>query len=267
MSAAASRAPLALATALSLSAPVLAFLAIARLAGAERGADGLPDPAALTTAGLLLFAAGFVDWIDGTVARRLGVSGSLGRFVDLHCDAVASAVPPAFVLVWLPSTLGGAALPGWPATLAAALFVAAVALRHAVVSERQTATAVTRESVFRGLVTPPYLHLSAGWLVVLGSETSLPGTTLDLPALLAGNSAVLAGLFALGAGLINTSLPYLRAGELALRSPWPWWVALGGVALVHPGLALVAMQVFYVATPLWLRLGLLRQTPYRLRRR
>ncbi|MEM1343866.1 MAG: CDP-alcohol phosphatidyltransferase family protein [Pseudomonadota bacterium] len=257
------RARLALATGLSLAAPALAFLAVAQLIAAPRSADGLTDPATLMLAGLLLFAAGFVDWIDGTVARRLGVSGSFGRFLDLHCDAVASAVPPALVLIWLPPRLGGAVLPAWPMVLVALAFVVAVVLRHAIVCERQTTKAVTREDVFRGLVTPPYLHLCAGWLIVLGAGPVLPGTTLDIGALLAANSGVLAGLFALGVVLINTALPYLRAGTLALRSPWPWWLMLGAVALVHPGLGLVAMQLFYILTPLWLRLGLLRAEPYR----
>lgn len=251
-----------LASSLSLSAPVLVFAALMVFVSASEGPGGYRDAATLTLTGILLFLAGFVDWIDGAVARKLGVSGSIGRFLDLYCDAVGTSIPLAAFLALSPVTFLGNALGPIASYGAAAIFIGAVVMRHAIVSDQQTREGVTRHPEFQGLVSPPLLHLMAGWMILSASSNTIPFTDVSIGMLAQENSIWVVVLFFCSAALILTKLPYLRAEDLALRTPWPWWCLLGYTIYLNIGLAWFGLQVWYILTPALLKAKVLRRARY-----
>lgn len=248
----------------SAAAPALVFVALVLFvtAEAEKAVSGLPRDEILILCGTLMISAGFIDWIDGTVARKLGVAGSVGRFLDLYCDAVGTSIPPALIIALIPLTIAGTPLPSVLAIIVGAVFIGAVVMRHAKISEQQTYEGVVRHDVFSGLVTPPLLHLTAGWLIMLGSSAELPFAEITLGLLARENTGIVCLIFALSAVLILTRLSYLRAEDLALRTPWPWWILLAYIAYLNLGLAWFSLQVYYIATPLLLKLNVLRDKRY-----
>jgi len=77
---------------------VLILTPATRMVQMDRGMVIITLPPGIRWATLLLLAAGLVDFLDGFIARALGVSSELGKQLDSLSDVVSFGVAPSMIL-------------------------------------------------------------------------------------------------------------------------------------------------------------------------
>lgn len=124
----------------------------------------------ITAASLVLLAA-FFDFLDGMVARILGVSGELGKQLDSLADMVSFGLVPAFFALYLLDVLDGI-----PGSAPAALRAMAPLLMAAMAAYRLAMFNIdSRQSDrFIGVPTPA---VALFWLSLLLIREGEPGST------------------------------------------------------------------------------------------
>lgn len=199
-----------------------------------------------------------MDFLDGFVARRLGVSSPIGKELDSLADMVSFGVLPGLVLLRMSGGLtagvgwlDGGAFPGWPlllislAALQVPLF-SAVRLAKFNVDTRQ-------EDQFIGVPTPANTLLVVSlWMIAELHPQSWAGQWLHLPWLIAGLSLLLSYLLVAPLPLLalkfkdfswrqNRSRYVLLAGSALLIALFQY-LALPAVFLLYLGLSLFALR-------------------------
>lgn len=184
----------------------------------------------LATVGI--FAAMFLDAMDGRVARMTNTQSAFGEQMDSLSDMVSFGAAPALIAYeW---TLRGLGRWGW---IAAFVYCACAALRLA---RFNVNTGVVDKRYFQGLPSPAAAALVAGFIWLM-TEYGFPPKDLAWP------------MFALTlyAGLtMVTNVPFYSFKDLSLKRSVPFasivLVALGiAVINIHPPTVLFCLFVLY----------------------
>lgn len=206
----------------------------------------------LILAALFVYAAMLFDFLDGRVARLVGIESRFGAELDSLSDIVSFGAAPAAI------AMGFFALESVPRRFAwpmLAVYVTCAGLRLA---RYNVSREVTPMQHFRGLPTPAAAGAALGWVLLWadlrGAHHDLSGwVSLALPVAMAF----------LGV-LMVSRLPYLHVGErlAAQRRPMRQ-VALALVVLA--ALAFFYKYAFVVGFNLYVVLGIASWVVRRLR--
>jgi len=179
-----------------------------------------------------IFAAMFLDAMDGRVARMTNTQSAFGEQMDSLSDMVSFGAAPALIAYeWTLRDLGRW---GW---IAAFVYCACAALRLA---RFNVNTGVVDKRYFQGLPSPAAAALVAGFIWLM-TEYGIPPNELAWP------------MFAmtLYAGLtMVTNVPFYSFKDLSLKRSVPFaaivLVALGiAVINIHPPTVLFCLFVLY----------------------
>ncbi|TNF57319.1 MAG: CDP-diacylglycerol--serine O-phosphatidyltransferase [Burkholderiales bacterium] len=179
-----------------------------------------------------IFAAMFLDAMDGRVARMTNTQSAFGEQMDSLSDMVSFGAAPALIAYeW---TLRGLGRWGW---IAAFVYCACAALRLA---RFNVNTGVVDRRYFQGLPSPAAAALVAGFIWLM-TEHGISPQDLAWP------------MFALTlyAGLtMVTNVPFYSFKDLSLKKSVPFasivLVALGiAVINIHPPTVLFCLFVLY----------------------
>lgn len=179
-----------------------------------------------------IFAAMFLDSMDGRVARMTNTQSAFGEQMDSLSDMVSFGAAPALIAYeWTLRDLGRW---GW---IAAFVYCACAALRLA---RFNVNTGVVDKRYFQGLPSPAAAALVAGFIWLM--------TELEVP-----RADLAWAMFALTlyAGLtMVTNVPFYSFKDLSLKRSVPFaaivLVALGiAVINIHPPTVLFGLFVFY----------------------
>ncbi len=179
-----------------------------------------------------IFAAMFLDGMDGRVARLTNTQSAFGEQMDSLSDMVSFGVAPAlFTYEW---ALRGLGRWGW---VAAFVYVACAALRLA---RFNVNVAVVDKRYFQGLPSPAAAALVAGcvWLLDDAGVTGAQVSWLMFAVVL------YAGL------TMATNVPFYSFKEFHLKKSVPFAVIVAialGIAVIniHPPTVLFALFVVY----------------------
>ncbi len=190
-------------------------------------------------AAMAIFVAGFLDGMDGRVARLTNTQSAFGAQLDSLSDMVSFGVAPALVVFsWGLGPLGRL---GWALAF---IYVAGAALRLA---RFNTQIETTDNRYFSGLASPPAAALVAS-MVWLSVENGLQGDTLPLAlSVLAGIVTALAGI------LMVTNVSYTSFKGIDFKGRVPFVMALLiplfiAVVSIDPPLILLAISVTYMVS-------------------
>lgn len=179
-----------------------------------------------------IFAAMFLDGMDGRVARLTNTQSAFGEQMDSLSDMVSFGVAPAlFTYEW---ALRGLGRWGW---VAAFVYVACAALRLA---RFNVNVAVVDKRYFQGLPSPAAAALVAGCVWLLDDA----GVTGHEVAWLMFAVVLYAGL------TMATNVPFYSFKEFHLKRSVPFAVIVAvalGIAVIniHPPTVLFALFVAY----------------------
>jgi len=205
----------------------------------------------------ILMGAAFFDRLDGTVARRLGLTEPLpedegkggiafGALLDDISDGISFAIAPGVIFYMVIPTLSGLGETGWPWGLIALVYVLAGFARLAYFTLDKTPI----PGFFKGMPVPAAaLLVSSAIEIAAQTSQSAPAWTFA--------AAATAGVMMLGAAVVMNLYPvhYLHIGRFMSRHPTMTWVATGiSVLLVFTpafGVALLAVMLAYVLSPLY----------------
>jgi CDP-diacylglycerol--serine O-phosphatidyltransferase len=188
---------------------------------------------------LAVIAAGFLDGMDGRVARLTNTQSAFGAELDSLADMVSFGVAPALVVFsWGLGPLGRF---GWAFAF---IYIAGAALRLA---RFNTQIDTADKRFFSGLASPAAagLIVSMVWLAV---DRGLEGTELPLAL------SVVAGIATASAGvLMVTNIPYHSFKGVNLRGRVPFVIALlvplvFAVIMVDPPLMLLIIGAAYACS-------------------
>jgi CDP-diacylglycerol---serine O-phosphatidyltransferase len=184
----------------------------------------------LATVGI--FAAMFLDSMDGRVARMTNTQSAFGEQMDSLSDMVSFGAAPALIAYeWALRDLGRW---GW---IAAFVYCACAALRLA---RFNVNTGVVDKRYFQGLPSPAAAALVSGFIWLM-TESEVPAAELSWPMF----------FLTLYAGLtMVTNVPFYSFKDLSLKKSVPFaaivLVALGiAVINIHPPTVLFGLFVLY----------------------
>lgn len=184
----------------------------------------------LATVGI--FAAMFLDSMDGRVARMTNTQSAFGEQMDSLSDMVSFGAAPALVAYeWALRDLGRW---GW---IAAFVYCACAALRLA---RFNVNTGVVDKRYFQGLPSPAAAALVSGFIWLM-TESEVPAADVSWPMF----------FLTLYAGLtMVTNVPFYSFKDLSLKRSVPFaaivLVALGiAVINIHPPTVLFGLFVLY----------------------
>ncbi len=185
---------------------------------------------------IAIVVAGFLDALDGKIARLTKTTSEFGVQYDSMSDLVAFGVAPAVLLFsWALSDLGRI---GW---IIAFLYMCCVALRLARFNTSPS------DKVFHGLASP----------AAAGTMATMVWTWVDnLPSVVNLQVATLVGVFTTVVALLMVSnLQYYSPKNI--KGPMPFIYVLGGVllfivvAVYPPGMLLCLGLVYALSGPAW----------------
>jgi CDP-diacylglycerol--serine O-phosphatidyltransferase len=198
------------------------------------------------------------DFLDGFVARRLGVSSPIGKELDSLADMVSFGVLPGLVLFRMSGALqaGEAWLeagtwPGWQMIL-----IGLASLQVPIFSAARLAKFnidVRQSDHFIGVPTPANTILIVSlWMIATLHPDAWVGQALAWPWLIAGLGLVLSGLLVAELPLLalkfkdftwahNRSRYLLLGGSAALLICFQY-LALPAVFLLYLGLSVIALR-------------------------
>lgn len=184
----------------------------------------------LATVGI--FAAMFLDSMDGRVARMTNTQSAFGEQMDSLSDMVSFGAAPALIAYeWALRDLGRW---GW---IAAFVYCACAALRLA---RFNVNTGVVDKRYFQGLPSPAAAALVSGFIWLM-TESEVPAADLSWPMF----------FLTLYAGLtMVTNVPFYSFKDLSIKKSVPFaaivLVALGiAIINIHPPTVLFGLFVLY----------------------
>jgi CDP-diacylglycerol--serine O-phosphatidyltransferase len=185
--------------------------------------DGRVQIAALALVGCVIF-----DGLDGSLARKLGVSTPFGAQMDSLADMCSFGIAtPVVAYTWM---VGGA--PGLLVGLACALVAICAAVRLA-----------------RFNVSPKNGDYFTGVPTTIAAAILALFTLLDPDP--AGWMALLVGALAL---LMVSEFPYVKLGRVLRLPPWLWLVPTAGALMDVPTTFTLGVVAYLLSGPLlWLR--------------
>ena len=179
-----------------------------------------------------IFAAMFLDGMDGRVARLTNTQSAFGEQMDSLSDMVSFGVAPAlFTYEW---ALRGLGRWGW---VAAFVYVACAALRLA---RFNVNVAVVDKRYFQGLPSPAAAALVAGFVWLL-DDAGVTGAQV---------SWLMFGVMLYAGLTMATNVPFYSFKEFHLKKSVPFAVIVAialGIAVIniHPPTVLFALFVAY----------------------
>ena len=179
-----------------------------------------------------IFAAMFLDGMDGRVARLTNTQSAFGEQMDSLSDMVSFGVAPAlFTYEW---ALRGLGRWGW---VAAFVYVACAALRLA---RFNVNVAVVDKRYFQGLPSPAAAALVAGFVWLL-DDAGVTGAQV---------SWLMFGVMLYAGLTMATNVPFYSFKEFHLKKSVPFAVIVAialGIAVIniHPPTVLFALFVVY----------------------
>lgn len=203
------------------------------------------ETAALTCA-VLIFAAAFMDFLDGRIARATNTCSAFGAQYDSMADLVSFGVTPA----WMMYVYSLQAFPRGGLTVCV-WFITCVALRLA----RFNANVENTHGAFNGLPCPPAAGTLASFVILI--ET-LPRLQLGIPVPSGESMApwIAFGMFGLG-WLMVSRTPYQSFKSVNAAKPRPVRVALTflvfGYAIWAVPQLLFPIAILYILTGLVIR--------------
>lgn len=191
--------------------------------------------------------AGFLDLLDGSLAKLLNATSVAGGIFDSLSDLVTFGIAPALLLSQV-------YFAGWgvPGMLIGAVFVLAAATRLA----RFTAGQISSSSgYFAGMPTPLAMGLLSGYVVFCRALGGRPGP-----------SGVAAALCLGAAALMVSAIPYERSMEFAARRVSRAWKR-GAFALFVLSVLVAPSISFFIWAAVLASGGLIRSLWLAARRR
>ena len=202
---------------------------------------------------LAIFVAGFLDGLDGRVARLTNTQSAFGAELDSLSDMVSFGVAPGLVVfAWGLGPLGRV---GWALTF---IYIAGAALRLA---RFNTQIDTADKRYFSGLASPAAAGLTMS-MVWLAEQNGLAGGSVPLElSVLAGVVTALVGI------LMVTNIPYHSFKGLDMKGRVPIVLALVvplvfAIILVNPPLFLLGIGASYALSgPVQVVYSKMRQVP------
>ncbi|MBI1221967.1 MAG: CDP-diacylglycerol--serine O-phosphatidyltransferase [Bacteroidetes bacterium] len=197
---------------------------------------------ALIAATWCIFIAGFLDFLDGFVARMLKVSGEFGKQLDSLADVVTFGVVPGFLLFRISDHLNK-----WPFDMHAPVWVVYVPLLIAVFSALRLAKFnldMRQSNGFIGVPTPANAFWLAGLPYLIEDHQDWLQKGFITPWVLAG-IAVLSCLLLVS----ELSLLSFKVKSFAFSRAWPQYLLLTSVVfslIVFKFAGLVALLPLYL---------------------
>lgn len=169
--------------------------------------------------------AGFLDLLDGSLAKLLNASSITGGIFDSLSDLVTFGVAPALLVSQV-------YFAGWgtPGMLIGAVFVLAAAARLARFTAGQVAGSST---FFAGMPTPLAMGLLSGYVVFCQALGGRPGPSWVAAILCLGAAA-----------LMVSAIPYERSMQFAARRVPRAWKRAAFVLFILSVLAMPSISFF-----------------------